>query len=129
MDVEIPLDQDGFLPQECPTCHRPFRIEVLDEEASSLHCPYCGVKSDAGDFLTPAQVEYLVDAAADVAFREFEESGFRVERSGPRPPVPVPAGEAVRVDFACHPGPAVKVLPSWLDARQPLQCTACGSTR
>jgi hypothetical protein len=133
VEVEIPLDADGFLDQECPTCLRVFRVVVDDELAEPADgrtgCPYCGARLQGSEFLTPEQVDYLTDLAGDQAINEIEAMGLEVEREGVRSPLPEPRGDLPIARFDCHVSHQVKVMASWVEAGQPLYCTVCGAER
>ena len=51
LGVSLPLDSEGFLRRECPTCEREFKwLPNLDENEETeptagggYFCPYCGV--------------------------------------------------------------------------------------
>lgn len=72
--VSIPLDEDGFLGRECPTCEGPFKIHGDDYDALPADpvqtCPYCGHEQDHSSFLTRAQVE-RVDAAVNAIAEQY----------------------------------------------------------
>ena len=65
MPVSLPLDSDGFLRRECPTCEREFKwfshqkgdpdAEIVDQ----YFCPMCGVAAGTDSWWTPAQLEYM----------------------------------------------------------------------
>jgi hypothetical protein len=72
--VSLPLDSDGFLRRECPTCEREFKwlhseAEDADDDAEQgvlaggYFCPYCAVQSPDGSWWTKPQLE-LVEAVA-----------------------------------------------------------------
>ncbi|HEV7751795.1 MAG TPA: hypothetical protein VGO71_09640, partial [Baekduia sp.] len=62
----MPLDSDGFLRRECPTCEREFKVfvhQVAGEEADAqgpqpggYYCPYCAIQADANAWFTKAQI-------------------------------------------------------------------------
>lgn len=71
--ISLPLDEDGFLRRECPTCEREFKCLVSQDEddarpapPSGYHCPYCSVQAPPGSWWTKAQVE----AAQALAYQE-----------------------------------------------------------
>ena len=80
--IELPLDSDGFLRRECPTCEREFKwfpsTETDDiSESESLDdayfCPYCGIRSTEA-WLTKDQAQ-LVESTiqAEVIAPELKE--------------------------------------------------------
>lgn len=148
LEMSLPLDSEGFLRRECPTCERQFKwLTNSDDEADSAvpddagyFCPYCGVQASADSWLTQAQV----DLAQNIVQRQLlgpmlKDFGRSLDRSGRRsgglvrvsmeydePDELDPLTEADdmrRVDFACHPGEPVKVLDDWDRA---LRCLVCG---
>jgi hypothetical protein len=71
LSMSLPLDSDGFLRRECPTCEREFKwLPSLDPDADedvtetdgageapeSYYCPYCAVTAPLDAWLTKAQV-------------------------------------------------------------------------
>jgi hypothetical protein len=64
--MSIPLDSDGFLRRECPTCERELKWKYLDEEGGEeaaepeeggYYCPYCAIPAPPANWLTKAQAE------------------------------------------------------------------------
>jgi hypothetical protein len=149
--VSFPLDSDGYLRPECPTCEREFKwlpsdtgdgsTSGVDEaDAGGYFCPYCGVQADSGEWLTKPQVELVHHVArrefADPLLRDFA-SGLERQSSQfvrfkanpnygdsrPEPELTEP-DDMRRVDFACHSSEPVKVLEDW---QGPVRCLICGS--
>ena len=66
LSMAIPVDSDGFLRRECPTCEREFKwlpASEDDEEAADVSdggyfCPYCGVQAPADAWFTEAQLAF-----------------------------------------------------------------------
>ena len=62
LEMSMPLDSDGFLRRECPTCEREFKwFHTPAEEGSAApvidggyFCPYCGVQAETNTWLTQA---------------------------------------------------------------------------
>lgn len=134
--VSVPVDSDGFLRRECPTCEREFKWLPSDDEDSSeqpdpggYFCPYCGVQAPTGDWLTQAQAEYLraiaIRRVVDPKLDELERSGLKMKRSRSEEPAELTEDDDMRrIDFACHPGEPLKVLEEW---EQPVLCLICGT--
>lgn len=67
LSMSLPLDEDGFLRRECPTCEREFKWRADQEddgegEATAVDedgyfCPYCGVQAPTGAWHTKEQIE------------------------------------------------------------------------
>jgi endogenous inhibitor of DNA gyrase (YacG/DUF329 family) len=146
--VALPLDDDGFLRRECPTCERELKWRPTPEGEQAVpppdggyFCPYCGVQAQPGTWLTKAQASYIealaVVRVVDPMIQKFNDDLGRMARgsggvisvrSDRRPAEePEPLGEEVnemrRVDFTCHRSEPVKVLDDWTG---PVQCIICG---
>jgi hypothetical protein len=83
LSMSLPLDGEGFLRRECPTCEREFKwlpspdpeddVEVAAttegaEAPESYYCPYCAVSAPPDTWMTKAQV---AAAARHVLIRGF----------------------------------------------------------
>jgi uncharacterized Zn-finger protein len=76
VEVQFPLDSEGYLRRACPYCGREFKIlparcAKLNAEPKpphgNLYCPYCAHFADANSWWTDAQVELISDIVhADV---------------------------------------------------------------
>jgi hypothetical protein len=65
LKVELTLDTDGFLSQECPACLRRFKAHIEAGDGKELRfCPYCRHEG-LGCWWTPAQAEYFGQIASD----------------------------------------------------------------
>jgi hypothetical protein len=147
ISVSMPLDEDGFLRRECPTCERQFKWfhgqaedrpdEFVDPE--NYFCPYCGVPSGADTWWTAQQLEYVQAEAAGPLLRELTDElqrslgpssrhGFfslSVEPGeAPEPPMPLlELNDLMIVAPPCHPFEPLKVLDDWAES---LHCLMCG---
>ena len=129
--MTIPLDADGFLRRECPTCEREFKWrqaepehaqEVASADDVGYFCPYCGVQAPVDAWLTQAQLSL----AQNIVAREF--IGPMVRKlgayDGPDKLDPLTeVDDMTLVDFPCHPSEPLKVLDEW---RRPVCCLICG---
>ena len=60
LGMSVPLDSDGFLRRECPTCEREFKaLPSGDEDAEAeevpdggYFCPYCAIQAPDGSWFT-----------------------------------------------------------------------------
>jgi hypothetical protein len=148
--MSIPLDSDGFLRRECPTCEREFKWfpNPNEEDADDAepipdggyYCPYCGVQAPADAWLTQAQlslaqnmIETQIMGPTLKGFaRDIRELGRRsgglvsasIKYNQPEELDPLTeADDMQRVDFPCHPSEPVKVLDDWT---KPVRCLICG---
>jgi DNA-directed RNA polymerase subunit RPC12/RpoP len=146
MEIELPLDGQGFLRRECPACERRFKWHhgptgnVPDdaEEPDEYFCPYCGVPASLDQWWTNEQVEAIQAAAAVDASQQLESSFKKLARTPHRSPVqfrfesakivqPPPLFEGDDMSgFAspCHPYEPIKVIESEIDSN--LHCLVCG---
>ena len=137
LGMSVPLDSDGFLRRECPTCEREFKwVPDADDAAESeppeggYFCPYCAIQAPADAWFTQAQLELaenivtteLVDPMLKDFTRGINTGGrrsggmFSVTASYDTPEKMdhlTEADDMRRVDFACHPMEPVKVLDQW----------------
>ena len=78
MSIPIPLDNDGFLRRECPTCGREFKWHdgPANEEAEVApvvdvyYCPLCGAPAGPDDWWTQSQLDFIHGNAAPLAMRQ-----------------------------------------------------------
>lgn len=138
--ISLPLDSDGFLRRECPTCEREFKwlhseaegSEEMAEEAQpgGYFCPYCAVQGPDDSWWTKSQIGFmetvgarelvgpLVERLGQGARRLGDSSGgliqARVEADLPDEPEQLTEEDDMsRVDFSCHSSEPVKVLDDW----------------
>jgi len=81
VSVPITLNDDGYLDRRCPWAECEFEFKVLFDDWSArvddvAHCPFCGHMSEAPNFNTPDQSEYLERAAMAELQHRFDR-GFR----------------------------------------------------
>lgn len=145
ISMSLPLDSDGFLRRECPTCEREFKWFSHDEgdtdaeSVSQYFCPLCGEPAAVDQRWTPAQVDYglasggpqidraVQDAVAD-AFKGMKGFEFKPNSSfslGIETPEPlIEPDDMVIVEPPCHPNEPLKV-PEEATAR--VFCLVCGT--
>jgi hypothetical protein len=141
--ISVPLDSDGFLRRECPTCEREFKWlpsetdEGATPDPSGYYCPYCAVQANEG-WLTKSQVEAArATVIRDVVGPMLDEMGKSIESSSssllrfevkrdpdPEPPELTDDDDMRRVDFPCHPTEPLKVLDDWTGQ---VNCLICGT--
>lgn len=147
--ISLPLDKDGFLRRECPSCLRQFKWsptpparEHGDEAARPpefYFCPYCYEKAGPASWWTKEQLEYakamtmaetvqpeLRRFKRDVEFTSAPGSLVHVSVSLPPMSRPEPLTEPddmVRLDVPCHPEEPLKVANDWTEE---VACLVCG---
>jgi hypothetical protein len=148
LSMSLPLDSDGFLRRECPTCEREFKwlSSDSDEEAvpvpeGGYFCPYCAIQASADGWWTPAQLELATNIATQQVVKpELEKFARQVKgisrssggfvKADVKMDLPPEADPLVevddmrRVDFPCHPDEPIKVLDSWTGE---VHCLICGT--
>ena len=142
--VELPLDSDGFVRRECPTCEEEFKWfshtegDSDAELVSQYFCPLCGAPADVDSWLTQAQIEHgrglagpemdrvVTDALGNV-FKGMEGITFKPDASfslGIESPEPLhEPDDMVIVEPPCHPSEPLKVPEG---ATGHIHCLICG---
>lgn len=75
VNIDLPSDEDGFLPRQCPNCGGKFAIHgdtYEQEHYLNLRCPYCRWVEEFDEFLTDEQVAYG-EAVAESELRRMME--------------------------------------------------------
>ena len=149
LQMNLPLDDSGFLRRECPHCQRQFKWITsqpqADEKSPQIEvpmyfCPLCGVSAKADAWWTRDQIEHATAIAKARALgpmlNDFGAGLRRLNRPGssirittnsvsypePTPLAPEPNDMRVVVP-KCHPKEMVKVPEDW---NQPVHCAICG---
>lgn len=149
LGMAVPLDSDGFLRRECPTCEREFKWLLTSDDDDAVpppdggyFCPCCAIQAPAGQWFTKAQIELAENMVAtqvvgplmkgfarDVSSIGRRSGGFlsvRAKYDAPDQLEPLTeADDMNRVDFVCHPGEPLKILDGW---NGPVHCLVCGET-
>lgn len=81
IEMNLPLDADGFLRRECPNCERQFKWKPTssgsdnseNEEVEEYYCPYCYQPALLDAWWTKEQLEY----AQQVALKQVLEPGLK----------------------------------------------------
>jgi hypothetical protein len=128
--MTIPLDSDGFLRRECPTCEREFKWRASEAEADEYvqsddaryFCPYCGVQAPIDTWLTQAQVALAQNIVAREIVGPMVSKLAAYEAPDELDPL-TEADDMSLVSFPCHPSEPLKVLDDW---RKPIRCLICG---
>jgi len=146
--ISLPIDNDGFLRRECPTCLRQFKWHhgPANEEAEqqpaaeTYYCPLCGQPAGMDSWWTREQLEYAQGVAFPAAMRELDDElgrmfkgmnskHVKVTRKGrletPDEPMPLTEPDDMGiVTSPCHGFEPVKVPDS---EPGPYFCLVCGS--
>jgi len=148
IEVQLPLDSDGFLRRECPHCTEQFKWHhgPANEEAESAadppayHCPFCGQPARHDSWYTQSQLDHIEEAAAPAitqllddtlgeVFKRASTKHIKFERSGhltlPNHPDPLTEpDDMVIVASPCHGYEPIKVPVEHTGA---LYCLICGA--
>ncbi|MHB1527552.1 MAG: hypothetical protein ACYCZN_14995 [Candidatus Dormibacteria bacterium] len=149
LSLALPLDSDGFLRRECPTCEREFKWLPTPEGQTAYSvpdggyfCPYCGLQAPNNAWFTSEQIALahgtVVSEVLSPELVKFRDSVNRIGRGSQglvrmqaqyrEPDKPEPLTEVddmSRVEFECHPDEPLKVLEDWPG---PVRCLVCGAT-
>lgn len=147
VNIALPLDNDGFLRRECPSCEREFKrhdgpanAEAEEQPSPVTHyCPFCGSPAGPEKWFTQAQVTYIHEASAPeilqlahgeltAALRKASSKHFRFKPgNGPRIPEPpeplMEPDDMTIVTSPCHGWEPVKVPDR---AEVSYFCVICG---
>jgi hypothetical protein len=147
ISVDFPLDTDGFLRRECPSCTAEFKwhhgpTETRPDEAvdpPEYTCPLCGNQAGHDQWFTQAQVEYqrglvefhMMDVVNDEMARAFRGSKSLTYTPGDNTAcAPTPLTEPddmLIIESPCHTWEPVKVPQERADSG-PLFCLVCGES-
>lgn len=143
--ISLPLDDDGYIRRECPSCQDEFKwhqgpVPTRPEDAIDppvYHCPLCSAVAELNQWFTQDQVQYqeqmvqfhLTDIVGDELQREFRgSSSMKFEKARNTAPAPeeiFEPNDMIIVEAPCHPWEPVKVPEERADAG-PLHCLVCG---
>ena len=143
--IELPVDDDGFLRRECPSCEQQFKWYVHQEGdpdaevVDQYYCPLCGVPSGLDTWCTPDQLDYAQGAAgpaldqyvSDIvagAFKGIKGVEFKPNRDFtlniPTPDPITEPNDMVTAQPPCHPNEPVKVPEA---STGQVHCLICGT--
>lgn len=130
MQVNIPLDDDGYLDRECPNdaCVAPFKIfaddwteKVRDEE---VFCPVCGHRGTSDQWLTKEQVEHCESSLMAEVMPMIDKDMKHMTRNVNRG---IPRGGLISLSMSYKPSHPVTIVP--LSAAELMQqrytCESC----
>lgn len=142
---ELPLDADGFIRRECPTCHQQFKwhhgrtgdAPADHVEPTVYYCPLCGHAAAADAWWTPEQFDYqqaIVAAYAPLVAQEELKAAMRSAKGLqfrwkqlPPDELPNPMVEPDDMDAVaspCHPWEPTKLQS--LAENLEIHCLVCG---
>ena len=147
VSIEYPLDSDGYLRRECPSCESEFKwhhgpVDTRPDDATDpaqYSCPLCGDRADHSQWFTQSQVEHqqevanfhamdVVNDAMKNAVRGSKYVKYTPGRSNAPAPTPlVEPDDMIIVEPPCHPWEPVKVAEERADSG-PLFCLVCGGS-
>lgn len=139
--MSVPLDSEGFLRRECPTCEREFKWRPTPEgeqgEPESDGGYFCAVQAPTGSWWTKPQLEAATSQAFDAVVKpKLDDLQASVERASgdfikvsmsrtdpPKPPALTEIDDMRLVELSCHPTEPIKVLDDW---DREVHCLLCG---
>ncbi|MBF6229361.1 hypothetical protein IU470_30255 [Nocardia abscessus] len=132
--VPIPLDFDGFLRRQCPTCgeqfkwhHGPFNEKAESAPPADLYyCPLCGQPAVVNEWMTPEQLAFAQAEVMPKLLRQLadEMPGLTITDSPSAPPALTEPNDMQIIASPCHDYEPVKV-PDEREA--PFYCLVCGA--
>ena len=123
MSVSIPVDEDGFLLLQCPSCRGFFKVRSEDYEADDveeLWCPLCGLKNDS--FWPDEVIELAKAKALNQFLGDFAKELSGIGRSSSRQSL-IKLSVSSRFDHERE----GEMLPA-VDAYETATCKFCGRT-
>jgi Zn ribbon nucleic-acid-binding protein len=144
VSIDIPLDSDGFMRRECPSCKQQFKWHhgPANEEAETqppavtYYCPLCGTPAGLDAWWTQAQIDYCQGVAMPQAMRQLQDEIGSQLRSASikfepgllgnqaQPAALTEPDDMVMLASPCHAFEPVKVPE---DVPGPFHCLVCGS--
>ena len=124
LNIEVPLDSQGFLRRQCPLCNMEFKIKVdekeltdlitsgissyliieedsedtKEEETTELFCPYCSQESDVNEFWTEEQNAYFNIYAENILADLVNDNFIRPMKREFKKPSSGPIGITIEAD-------------------------------
>lgn len=144
--ITLPVDKDGFLRRECPSCKRQFKWlptegETSEQPQSQYYCPYCRKSAAIDAWWTREQRQYMKQlAAAKVIGPEFQKLAKNLKHlnrpgslihlltnyKAPSKPPPIHEPDDMRkVVPPCHPNEPLKIRENW---NKSVVCLICGKS-
>lgn len=141
--IRIPVDNDGFLRRECPTCEQEFKWLPPQEGDKTgggvdhYYCPRCGAPAGPNSWWTPLQLKSAraqaapdIERAVNDALGDIGRNSGGLLRLTPSADLNVEASEEldesndmVIVEPPCHPDELLKVPQA---ATVEVHCLICG---
>ncbi len=141
--VEFPLDADGFLRRECPSCtgqfkwhHGPAETRPPDAtDPARYSCPLCGRTANHDEWFTEDQIRlqhetvdfYAMDVVDDEMKKVFGKNYTPGTNTAPAPAPLYEPDDMMIVESPCHPWEPVKVPKGRADGGA-LFCLVCGES-
>lgn len=146
ISVTMPLDSDGFIRRECPSCLQQFKwhsgpaneeAEAHQEPVAAYYCPLCGQPAGPDSWWTQEQLDFAEQAAMPELGRAVEDEmkkmfkrskhfTYKPGRGSDFDDASVPLIEPDDMQIVaspCHSYEPIKVP----DPAGPLHCLVCGA--
>lgn len=139
--MSIPLDSDGFMRRECPSCEQQFKWRPSQDEpvdpVDQYFCPLCSRPANLDAWWTAEQIEHAQAAIMPEAIRMVQDSlgdafhrskNITFKASNDLGDMPVPDAlhepdDMVIIEPPCHPAEPVKIPK---EHEGPFYCLVCG---
>lgn len=119
-EIDIPADNDGFVPMQCPCCGESFMLrpeDIEDDSVLCIRCPMCGIVSNG--YFTPDIIDLALAKAGNCALDAIHGEMKKLECKSKNAAVEFKAGKAPRHEQES------RIVQS-LSALLKVECEYCG---
>lgn len=150
ISISLPLDNDGFLRRECPTCDQEFKWHSgpasqdaeLHADPATYFCPLCGEPADPDSWWTQSQLDLAEAAAVAAATQELDEDfgamikdlnrgtsmvTFSLSGHIDPPDEPMPLTEPDDMEIIASPCHSYEPVKVPVELAGPFYCLVCGA--
>lgn len=121
-ELQIPADNDGYIPMECPLCRERFGVkpeDIEDDAVLEIACPHCGIVSD--NYFTQEVIDLAMAKAANFAMEKLHGEMKKLEKKTRGSLVEIKAGKRPE-------GNQEPMLTTDVNALVQVECEGCGRT-
>lgn len=119
-DLQIPADDDGYIPMECPLCGERFGLkpdDLEDDAVLEIACPHCGIVSD--NYFTQEVIDLAMAKAANIAMGQLYNEMAKLEKKTKGGAIEIKASKKSQ-------GEPEPMLTPDVNALVQVQCESCG---